>query len=172
MPGSMLFSYFYTLRNWRYFVIEVITFLIVGHKFSFNIISNHDSLNFIMWWNVVINFLEIFDVNSGLHFVLPFFRTKHEPISQLYTHARLWQSNSFQKHISEIELHLIRYTRIKEFNVIFVNEPQNTFPLTIASKSTHRVWRCSLYISETSLSPSRLMFITTIPAIVTLEWTL
>lgn len=120
MPGSMLFSYFYNLRNWRYFVIEVITFLIVGHKFSFTIISNHDSLNFIMWWNVVINFLEIFDVNSGLHFVLPFFRTKHEPISQLYTHARLWQSNSFQKHISEIELHLIRYTRTKEFNVIFV----------------------------------------------------
>lgn len=29
-------------------LIEVIAFLIVCHKFSFNIISNHDSMNFII----------------------------------------------------------------------------------------------------------------------------
>lgn len=76
------FSYFYILRNasindikgeiFRN-LIEVIAFLIVCHKFSFNIISNHDSMNFIIWWNFVINFLEIFDVNSGLHFVYLYF---------------------------------------------------------------------------------------------------
>lgn len=132
------FSYFYILRNasindikgeiFRN-LIEVIAFLIVCHKFSFNIISNHDSMNFIIWWNFVINFLEIFDVNSGLHFVLSLFCSKHEPISQLNTHDRLWQLNSFQKHISEIEFHLIRYARITRSNDLTVNEAHVHFPL-------------------------------------------
>lgn len=135
---SYWFSYFYILRNasindikgeiFRN-LIEVIAFLIVCHKFSFNIISNHDSMNFIIWWNFVINFLEIFDVNSGLHFVLSLFCSKHEPISQLNTHDRLWQLNSFQKHISEIEFHLIRYARITQSNDLTVNEAQVHFPL-------------------------------------------
>lgn len=94
------FSYFYILRNasindikgeiFRN-LIEVIAFLIVCHKFSFNIISNHDSMNFIIWWNFVINFLEIFDVNSGLHFVSSYF-VQNTNLFHNLTHMTVYDS--------------------------------------------------------------------------------
>lgn len=81
------FSYFYILCNvsindikGEIFcnLIEVIVFFIVCYKFSFNIILNYDLMNFIIWWNFVINFFEIFDVNSGFYFVLFLFCLKYE----------------------------------------------------------------------------------------------